>query len=203
MKRNFWVLVFVLSSVSLRAEIGISNLGDTADAEGGVNNYGTPFTVGPSSGDLTNITIVIFNYTGTADTIGLSLYSDAAGDPGTLLESLGSESTTDAAANRYATIDLSFSLSTPVALDPNTTYWLLGSGGNNENWYATESGATGLSGWSIGATKINISGTWYSIGESYQMSLEVSPVPEPSAWALFSLGVAGFTWRGFRRQNRV
>lgn len=202
MKNNLWILFFVLSSASLMADIGISNLGGTPNANGGVNNYGTPFTVGSSAADLTNVTIAIFNYTGTADTIGLSLYSDNAGNPGTLLETLGSQSTAAAAADPEATVDLSYSLTT-VPLASDTTYWLVDSGGDNENCPAVPvGGGTGLPGWSIGTTEADVSGTWYSIGDSYELSLEVSPVPEPSVWALLSLSVAGFAWKGFRRQNQ-
>jgi hypothetical protein len=203
MKKNLWLLVLVLSSASLMADIGFSNLGGTPEANGGVNNYGTPFTVGPSAMDLTNITITVFNYSGTADTIGLLLYSDNAGNPGTLLDSLGSQSTAAAAASPFANVDVSYSL-TPIPLDANTTYWLVDSGGDNENCPAIPGGGgTGLPGWSIGTTMADVGGTWYSIGDSYEMSLEVTSVPEPSEWALFGLSLAGFAWRWLQHQNRV
>lgn len=78
------------------------------------------FTTGPDLYALTSVTLSLYNWSVSNQTVNVWLYSDNGGNPGSALTAFPSIVTTpgqDAA--------ILFSLSTPFPLAPSTTYWVV------------------------------------------------------------------------------
>jgi hypothetical protein len=93
----------------------------------------------------------------------------------------------------------------PVALAANTTYWVvLGTAGvGSFGWsYAKGGGTTGAGSLGNYAYSSNAGASWGSFNsdDPYQIRVNVSAVPEPSAFALWAGGLAALGFVGRRRR---
>jgi len=186
-------LVSALSTMSAKA--------DTVTAVSNLNQPGTPgnafgsngFTTGDGPGwFLENLQVSLFRNTSAgsgSDDVTMSLFQDS-----TLLgqSTLSISSTTPTA---YA-----FSFTTPIILDPNTTYTLSRSGANTF-WTYTDSQSEdsgGLPGWSIGAMQ----GNALAGNAAFKFAVDVAPVPLPAAAWLFGSALLGVVGLGYRNRKQ-
>lgn len=165
------------AQVSNEAEISIGSTGEQW-AVGSYLAMADSFTTGSSATNLSSVSLVIFGSSGTG--FSLSLYSDAAGAPGTSVESLSGNASPTSGTYSYTS-------GGSTVLAANTTYWVVAAGPTSGpdyyfNFDTTSSTAqTGAAGWSIGDTKAymsNPSFTWTS-GGGPSNSPSTSP-PSPS-----------------------
>lgn len=135
------------SAITLVENLSQTNAG--ADSVG-ISNYrqGTSFTTSSGSYNLDSVTL-LFRENIASPNLFVRLYSDSSGVPGSQITSFTSPGSITTTLSQNT-----FTLTTPQALTPNTTYWLvsgISSGSGNYRWGYTNSFAeTGLPGWTIG-----------------------------------------------------
>ena len=206
------VLLLATSSVSY-AGIVVSNLSDPSGfhqpADGTTYAAAESFTTASGNYILDSVTVAAFSSSfGSSE---LRLYSDSGGLPGTLIDSLGSQ--TIFQGNQLATYDSPVS----ITLQANTTYWLtLGEmGKGNFAWNGTLSTAqTSPISWTIGGEALQMQlgnpgvvPTWEPIiavtPVSLQFAISASSVPEPSSFllGLIALGAMPMLWHRKRSEG--
>ena len=158
------------------------------------------FTTGSSGTTLSDVSLVIFGSSGTG--FSLALYTDAAGAPGTAVESLSGNATPTTGTYSYT--------SSGSTLAANTTYWVVAAGPSSGpdyyfNFTTTPSTAeTGAAGWTIGNSysySTSPSLTWTPAGSSaIQFSVNTTAVPEPSSYAALA-GVGALMLVASRRRR--
>jgi hypothetical protein len=104
-----------------------------------------------------------------------------------------------------------YTTNAPATLLANSTYWVVASAPTAPAsaffaWRSTNSTAEDggvLSGWSLGDTRwasLNGGTSWSGLGGAIpQFSVQVSAIPEPSTYAVFT-GLAALGWVAFRRR---
>lgn len=168
-----------------------------ATGEGDTSALAQGFTTGSSAQFLTlqSVVLGLFAEPGVpARTV--SLFSDAAGVP-------GSELAVSNAVSISSQAKYTFSFSS-LQLSPNTSYWIVPQ--SDVSWYVnstfTAPGAQNTSGYSYlgtAAKTFESAGSWEATGlTSY--SLSVTAVPEPSTYALAAIGVAAGGLMRWRRR---
>ena len=197
----------LLASTRSGAATQVSNLAESLGFEMTANgtNFAaaSSFTTGASAHQLTSITVSVFtNTTGTAQ---LRLRANNAGVPGTLIESLGSQTLPSNQGNVLLTFN---SPGTPT-LAANTTYWVtLGETGSGDfQWDGTFSTAeTSPSAWTIGnqsKSSANGGASWSDVfgatQESARFAIDATAVvvlPQPD-----DVAVADYQHTIFRVQR--
>lgn len=199
-------LLLSIATVS-RAQIVVSvsnltqpnNAGTTSISFNNSSSFQYPtqaFTTGSSATVLSNITLSLGNGSGSG--FALKLYSDNAGAPGTLLETLTGSSSPTTAGN-YA-----FTSGASTALSATTTYWWVATttSGNFNIKDTTSTAETSSTGWTIadsGFDQQNNSGSLVNDQDVFLFSVSTtSAVPEPGTYA----AVAGFIALGFAAHRR-
>lgn len=214
-------LVAVLIAAPARADVVFGNLnadnsrplGSTStDLGDGVPDNPQWLAQGFSTGsatllDLQSVTVGLFGASVGTVPITVSIYGDVSGNPG------ANPLFTSAATQVGNTDKYTFSF-TGATLLANTTYWVVPNEGSwyfnngtpaapighNSSGYSYVGGRESLT---LGATPQNA--TW-DIGGSNRYSVSVTAVPEPSTFALASIGLATIVGlearRRFRRQGR-
>lgn len=139
------------------------------------------FTTGPTDLTLSKISLIVLVPTGPVS-VNLSLYSDAAGTPGTLAVDLGTKVLSTSIAQN------DFLYSGSFALAANTTYWAVAYDPTNTNrWYPTNVGQTGGVG-TLGGSATSTDGTTWTAGrQALLIQVEgqaiTTAVPEPTTLA--------------------
>jgi hypothetical protein len=208
------VLLLTTSSVSY-AGIVVSNLSDPSDihvpADG--TSYAAAESFTTASGNFIFDSVSVAAFSTDLGSSELRLYSDTGGVPGTLIESLGSQ--TIVQGNQFATYDSPGS----ITLQANTTYWLtLGETGKGSFfWNGTLSrDQTSPINWTIGAEgllmqlgNLGVVSPWepiIAVGPvSLQFAISASSVPEPSTFllGLIALGALPVLWHRKRTNRRL
>ena len=212
------LLTLSLTAPAWSAIIALSNLPATdVNSLGIANNQwvGREFTTGSSSPswNLDHVVLNAYNSGNTSD-FTVKLYSNRGGKPGSLLSTLTGPPPSGSTAN-YST----FTDPLTTLLNQNTSYWIVASSfaapGDGFVWGANNRGnnsfTASLAGWSYAsgvAWSGNLGSNWTIYGSDRNPLMEVdvvgggpAPVPEPSTYALFSLGFGGLAlWK--RRQQR-
>ena len=203
--RIITVLLAALASVSAYSQVTVSNLENTVSSESSV--YSTiwlagSFTTDSSIYSLSSVTVLLNDVPSTSTPLALSIYSDNTGLPGTLLETLSGSSPTTGGQFSFT--------SSGLTLNPDTTYFLVGStpGNGIYHWAYTSDTSeliTGGSGWTLANdrwTSSNSGTSWnnYS-GTPLMFSVTAaSAVPEPGAYAALA-GLAALAFLAFRRRH--
>jgi hypothetical protein len=174
----------LLVSARSDAATQVSNLAEPLGVEftsQGTFAHASSFTTGGSASQLTSITVSVFtNLTGTSE---LRLRTNASGAPGTLIESLGSQTLPSNQGN----VLLTFSSPGSPTLSANTTYWVtLGETGSGDlGWDGTTSTAeSSPASWTIGDQMKRSSdggATWVDVNfgppnESGKFAVEASAI---------------------------
>ncbi|MEA3188346.1 MAG: hypothetical protein QOD99_2176 [Chthoniobacter sp.] len=192
---------------------GVSNLTQTNSGSGTNVTYQSgfgadmaeAFTTGASAATLNSITVRMLTASGGGG-FSVQLYSNVGDSPGTSLITL-SGNTNPATAGDY-TYTGSF------ALAPSATYWVFETVTQSApnkvyTWSETASNSeTGISGWTIRdgfkdrSQNNGVPGAWFNdVGSPFQLSVDVTVVPEPGTWAMVLGGIGMLV--GFRRFGRV
>lgn len=202
LRRTWGYCIAALAAGGLQAQtIVVSNVDDPAPVDFStytVNNalkVATSFTTGAAQTKLFGVQLAL---DGGIGNLGVSIYSNSGGAPGTLLTTLSHGSGMPATEFRDPL---------PIQMSGNTTYWVvleLSGGGVVRPKIASSGGETGLAGWSIGdAVRSNPGLGWEAtVRTPFQMTVmtkvdDLTPVPEPEEWAaIMGLSLAGFAiWR--------
>jgi len=159
------------------------------------------FITGSSETVLDDITLSIFTGSGTG--FSLALYSDSAGQPGALLETLsGSPAPT-------ATGNYSYTSSGALTLSASTAYWWVASvpsGGAAIDFRLNSTSSTAetsSAGWTIGDTSLQQQngGAWIQSGQPFQFSASATAaIPEPGACAAL-VGAAALVFAAYHRRR--
>lgn len=193
--RRYRLVSFVGALLAVQmapAVVGVSNLGETSAAVYGITSLGFGFTTGSGAGWTLDSAVVKLEGIGSTDLVQFTLRADAGGNPGALIESLGSTQVPN------GTTDITLTPVGPVTLASSTTYWLLGENTNpNNSWvYTTSDNETGLAGWSISDVTRSFDGTtWSSRAGTVMAEIGVTPVPEPASLLAIGGALAAFARR--------
>jgi hypothetical protein len=165
------------------------------------------FSTGSAAVDLSLILINLTNdgVTGSTGSFSVNLYADSSTSPGALLTTIATLPDSDLSTS----ID-SFALSpaTPELLAADTRYWIGVVGPRSSVAWSVASDATGtgVAGEFWASTP---GGSLTVIANSdanppYQMlvSVAAASVPEPSTWAMLTLGFAGLGFAGYVSRPR-
>ena len=179
----------VLSNMS-ESLVGSENLFTQDNMFGGgyeTFSWGSSFTTGNLTYQLSSVTMA-FDDGGSGSAFNLSLYSVTSGVPDTLIETLGDPNPLTAGNYTFTSIG--------TTLAPNTTYALVGSPLTNEisNYYVDRTistNATSSASWVIddGFYNDSTSPGWTTDPAKLVFDIQANLVPEPSTYALLSLGV--------------
>lgn len=189
----------MVSSVSAQAGVVLSNMGATGTSNTSTNTntdilssdlIAAGFTTGSTDQILDWVALWTFN-NDPAFTRTVSIFSDAAGSPGT---SVGTSTATNVPATK-GRYQFDFS---GVTLTANTKYWVLP--GVGLSWYTVQGNAAPTaqngSGFSFDGMKdsFNTGATWSPLVVNYTLAISTSnvpPVPEPALTSLLCLsGIA-------------
>ncbi len=159
-----------------------------ADSVSSLGSLGDSFSTGAAFENLTDVQLLLTNFGNTATgSFTVSLYSDNATNPGSLLANLAvyNDSVLTSGA---AVVDTSVS---GVILDPNTRYWIELSTTSNSVagwlWTANAGNTDTISEYNFNNGGVSSNNS----NNPYQMAVTAAPVPVPPAFALMSLGIAG------------
>lgn len=187
------------------AIIQVTNFGELLNQLSGFGNAtglnAVSFTTDDSYYTLGSVTSRFDNSGGATADIGLQLYSDSGGVPGSFVEDLG----VITVSQTNPAIDLTFA-SVSSVLSPNTTYWSVFSstGLNNVLQVGTSStGEVSPGSWLIGQQTLvsrDGGGSWNGFIPAFALSVNATNIPEPSGFALLSLGTLSLLCRRRRRQ---
>jgi hypothetical protein len=174
--------IIVFTSGAASAGVLYSNITSGFPADSGsdtsaLNTYfGTTFTT-TAGGNLGSIELGV---TGTTSPVTLGLYTDSAGEPGTLLESWSAAIPTGSSFPPLTTLT---SVYNPL-LSASTSYWLVftQSSAFQVNWYVNDESVAG--GYWSGASLTTLS-EGYPTGPP---GIQLNTIPEPATAMLLGLG---------------
>jgi hypothetical protein len=169
------------------------NLSASRDGSDPLLSYGplaNSFTTGASgAGFLSGVQALLKNgSSGVVGDVQLSLHADGGNLPGAELVSLGHLSSAAVSTSNFAAY--SFAPSASFLLSANTTYWveIAAAAPNAVEWsWSNDVSALGVAGQSNYSAILGTNAN-SSFGP-YQMSVNVTAVPEPASVALLSMGL--------------
>lgn len=186
----------MVSSVSAQAGVVLSNMGAAGTSNTSTNSntdilpsdlLAAGFTTGSTDQILDWVALWTFNNF-PADTKTVSIFSDAAGSPGTVFGT-STATTVPGTKGRY---QFNFS---GVTLTANTKYWVLPAAGLS--WYTAQANAAPTaqngSGFSFDGMKesYDTGATWGALATNHTLAISTSEVPEPALTSLLCLsGIA-------------
>jgi hypothetical protein len=177
-----------------------SNLGLGTDAADRVKGVG--LTMGATNLFFNFMQAIVSNPDALARMLSGGIYSNVGGNPGVLLAAFNPVSV--ASGTVHSAVNLT--TTTQFTLMANTSYFFLLDGpdvANSLSWSADTGNTQPLAN---GVTLLgyrfssNGGGTWATSAIPNQMSINASPIPEPSTWAMVGLGAAMLV--GFTRARR-
>lgn len=194
------IALALFASTAANALVLSDNLDQTADrgrSMTGTFRLAGRFATDAQGSMLTSVTVLSLNTTAPGD-IRLELFTDGSQKPamklGDLgLPSLGSES------NGFRQVVFGGG---GLALDPSTTYWVVGRSLTTSAWLETSTGTGSGSGFRSGDAVSFGNGWDPSSAVTPLMRVEVAPVPEPASMAALALGAATLLRRRQKRGIR-
>ena len=181
----FWIFARFLNGYLYNNLLDASGYADSVSSVGPLRNS---FSTGTTIENLTDVQLLLTNFGNTATgSFTVSLYSDNATNPGSLLANLATYNDS-VLTSGSAVVDTTVS---GVILDPNTRYWIELSTTSNSVagwlWTATAGNTDTISEYNFNNGGVSSN----SSNNPYQMAVTAAPVPVPPAFALMSLGIAG------------
>jgi len=179
-----------------RADVIYDNLANTPASigPGAVLNESPAdsFSTGAASATLTDVKLLMdLGASGATGSFTVSLLADSGTHPGSVIATLATVSDTQLSGTGLAVLDLGRTTGvTPVALAPDTRYWIqLTTANNSDAFWSFDNDATGIGvageSWFNSTLGVNLN----AIGNGpYQMQVDV---PEPASLALLSFALAG------------
>lgn len=174
--------------VSNFGEIGSGGLTITSGFASG-QALSTPAT-GPGW-TLDSLTFTL-RETATGGSMTVALYSDASGDPGSLLATLTGASPSGGTFTDYTYIPTS-----SFTLNPNSTYFVVlsATSPSDYEWLETNTAESGDPGWTIAdISRRDVGGTPFN-GSPLRMEVNATAVPEPSGVLLSLAGLGSLVIR--------
>lgn len=205
-------LLMASASKTQAADFDVSNLGltiegaETISGSNTVKQIAQKFSTGafatPTSVWLVQLYL---NSLGSYNLANLSVQirTDASGTPGTSVGSLTGTGLLTAGGIYEFT-----NTASPISLTASTNYWVVirntvaGTGGNNVNWaYGdTTTPAVGTNGVLSTVSAINTGSSWNTFPTTPQL-VRISNVPEPSTYALGTIGALTMGYMARRRKT--
>lgn len=190
--------------------VGVSNITNTViqgwdlGPASGFQYVANGFSTGAGTGWTISSVDMKITVDGTPNQqISLGLWTDNAGNPGSVIGSFTNVSPT-------TTGIYSFTPASTLSLASNTAYWLVAEYPtiNVVYWaYTDDASETGLPGWTIGNLTKSFNGSWQINGPTPSLfTVNVQAVPEPTTWALMGLGgvlAVGAVWYRRRKNCQV
>jgi len=189
------------TAATAQGTIAVSNLGIPSQFVYVYNGQwiAKEFTTGASATNLNSVDLEV-QITGAPAGFGVSLFSDASGQPGSSLAVLAGP-----APSALTYTDYNYTAPADTILSASTSYWLVLSATAAPNFStafevgrlpSSNTSYTGLSGWSLAtgdAASGNQSGSWtvYPSDNNPMIQVNIGPVPEPSTLALSVMGGLG------------
>lgn len=206
------VLGIAVASIAHAApitDVVFGNLGSSGTT-GALSNTSTGITASSkvaqvfTTGSGTNLklsSITLGSFSSVGATLGLNVFNDAAGAPGSLFAASTNTQTLGTNTNG-SLVTWSFN---NVQMSASTSYWIVPSTNlswNYRNSFSANPTAQNGSGFSyLGAFDSSNSGsTWSAVEGGAAYAVSVQAVPEPTAWTLAIIGVAGTGLARWRRR---
>jgi hypothetical protein len=204
-----------ISAPTVKAELVLDTTGDLSltDQTFAGNDLWVAqgFTTSAGLWDLNSVTLVVENAFGSVNFI-VAIYGDSVSNtPGSLIATLsGNPSPAAGAAGNYT-----YSPVGTLSLTGSTSYWIVAStdskdGGGYFVYQTSFEPAPPVGVWSIpsDANPISFDGgiSWNQPGEAppnWAFSINATPVPEPSTYALLVLAAAALGFHAWRRRRRA
>jgi len=149
------------------------------------------FSTDANAYQLNSIDLVLGNQ--TADSLPFAtLHADVAGSVGGVLTSFG----VSGIGSGTPSLVMLMAVGSPLTLAPSTTYWIvLGEAGTGSFGFSYAQGNSQVGPGSLGAYRYSVDAglTWGSAGtdDPHLLGVNVTPVPEPSTYALMLMGLLG------------
>lgn len=206
--------VFVLLSfapMSLSGAVLLSTYGQTANNEVALDfpfiSYAVDFETGAAASTVTGLTASLNNLDFITRTAFAEIWSDAGGNPGSLLGAFDTFATLDA----QTSAPIQSFVDSGIALDAMTKYWLIMRAGETRQVLDLKVAATNSTSFDAGSvyapvtstpSKYSVDGTnWFDYGsQTFIYSLQSEAVPEPGRAALLMISCGALC---FRRRRSV
>jgi MYXO-CTERM domain-containing protein len=193
----------ILLAMSLEAEsiVIYDNTQQISVGEDSIQDLGPlydSFSTGTDSGELTKLTLLLQGDNTSAGFTSVDLYADSGSDTaGSFITNLGVTQDSNLSSSGGPIV-------VTLAVDPDlrafTRYWIGLTGSNTTGewfWTTDADGATGVNGESFQ----NIFGTFPDSEGGYQMSVGITPAPDPPTFLLGALALGTLTL--FRRRLEI